>query len=939
MSDLLQQLLAVIPNERILSRYIDRVAYSSDAGFYSLLPAVIVRPDSDFEIKHILSVAHSFDISVTFRTGGTSLSGQSVTDGILVDLTQFWKNMEISDNGNLVRLQPGVIGSYVNARLKPFRRKIGPDPASIQSAHIGGILANNSSGMCCGVLQNAYHTLHSLSFILADGSQFNSSDNEDRIRFSDSPLGKDLTSLRRQILENETLVSLIREKYQLKNTVGYGLNSLVDFSAPIDIFSHLLIGSEGTLGFISEAILKTIPDHPNKLTGLLYFRNLHDACQSIQPLKNIGAAALELMDYASLKSVAHHEGVPPELKTLPEGYCGLLIEFQEESLKAIQDKMETLIPVVNQLEFQLSVRFTIDPDEQAALWKIRRGLLPSVGAVRKSGTSVIIEDIVFPIEHLADAVVRLHDLFKKHDYNEAIIFGHAKDGNIHFVITQSFSGDTAIRQYKLFLDDVVDLVVRRFHGSLKGEHGTGRNISPFVETEWGSDAYLIMKTVKSIADPNKILNRGVLINPDHLNHVKNLKSLPSIELEADKCMECGFCEPHCPSNNLTLTPRQRIMVRREMVRLENSHNNETSSHQLSQLVSDFEYSGIETCATDGLCATHCPVGIDTGKVVKQLRYEQHSAFSTRISKWTASNFSLVEKFVTLGLKSGHILNRLLGSSTMHQLTLLSHELFPSLPVWMNSMPTSGTPSKNLTNANPSFLYFPTCISRNMGGYEGEYSVSQTIGLLAFRSGISIQSVSLPNGFCCGTPFSSKGYFDAYRITINKTIYMLCQESNNGEIPILVDTSPCTFSFKNCYNDLTSENQIKYKTLKFIDSIEFINQHLLPKLTVSHKLNSIVLHSVCSATKLNLTKQLDSIGEICANTIHQPMNGKCCGMAGDRGLLFPELTDSAAKEAAESLKSLSVEGCFSSSRMCEASLSEQTGKSFHSLFHLVEKITR
>lgn len=943
MGNLKHQLSHFIHPERILTRYIDRIAYASDASVYRLIPQAVVQPVSDSEIQRLFQFSKQQNIPITFRAAGTSLSGQSISDGILVDVSKFWRGVSVEKEGTQVRVQPGVIGSVVNHSLKSYQKKIGPDPASINAAMMGGILANNSSGMCCGVVHNSYHTLASMKFILPDGEIYDTAIASDRIRFEDSEIGKELLSIKNSVLNNTHLSEKIRTKYQIKNTVGYSLNSFLDYSYPIDIFSHLLIGSEGTLGFISEAVLNTIPDYSHKVTGLIYFANLFEACSAIVPLRDCGASALELMDYASLKSVQHLPEAPKEFKILEKDFCALLIEFQGSTLEFIQNKISEVIPIINQFDFHHSVRLSIDPDERDSLWKIRKGMFPSVGSVRKQGTSVIIEDLVFPVIHLAEATVELQQLFKKHGYDNAIIFGHAKDGNIHFVITQSFNEQSEIDRYESFMSDVVELTVNKFNGSLKGEHGTGRNISPFLETEWGSEAYQIMKSIKLLVDPQNILNPRVIINLDPKSHITNLKSLPEIESEVDKCIECGYCESKCPSRDLTLTPRQRIVVRREMERLQNNHG-EQSLFLFDELNHDFEYSGLETCATDGLCATACPVDIDTGKLVKRLRNENKSDFENWFSVQVATHFSLAEKLARLILWKGNWVNRLLGKNSMNLLSEFAHDLFPAIPIWLSSLPKPVPQQilRKLSNQEKNefqFLYFPTCISRNMGNYRSGFSIPETILVLSNRANIKLRVSENNSGYCCGTPFSSKGYLDAYHQMLNSTIEFLWFESFEGILPILIDTSPCTFTFKTCINDLTESNKIRYRQLVFIDSIEFVADYLLPKLDIKKTDDKIVMHPVCSVVKMKLSGKLNSIGEACSSKCDVPPSSGCCGMAGDRGMLFPELIDSATKKEIEEINSGNYSAFYSSSRTCELALTESSGKEFESVLRLVERVSR
>ncbi|HYH54997.1 MAG TPA: FAD-binding and (Fe-S)-binding domain-containing protein, partial [Anseongella sp.] len=638
--DISTLLETVLPPARIKTRLIDLAAYAPDAGFYYLLPKAVVQPVSEEEIIALFRFSRLHGIPLTFRTGGTSLSGQAISDGILADLSQFWGNIKTEDGGALIRVQPGVIGAMANAHLKKFRRKIGPDPASINSAMMGGILSNNASGMCCGVTRNSYHTTRYIRFILPNGSCYSTENKEDYGRFkAECPdIYGQLAALRDQIKGNPELHRLIRNKYRTKNTVGYSVNAFIDFGEPLDILAHLLIGAEGTLGFISEAVLETIPDYPAKSTALLYFRDIYEACKTIGPLAAAGAEAVELMDRASLGSIVHIAGIPELIRTLPGGAAALLVEFQGSSPEEVRRKISLFMSSVPALSLLSPPEFTEDPLKQAFLWKVRKGLFPAVGAVRESGTSVILEDIAFPVEKLGDAILDLQRLFQKHGYDHAIIFGHAKDGNIHFVITQAFDSQETVARYRNFLDEVVELVVNKYRGALKAEHGTGRNMAPFVETEWGGEVYRIMKALKQCIDPENLLNPGVIINEDPEAHIRNLKELPQVEEEVDKCMECGFCEHKCPSRNLSLTPRQRIVIRRELAKVKRSGDRENYKLLLGQ----YEYSGLATCAVDGLCATACPVDINTGALVKRLRKESHSGGANRLALSAARNFRLVE---------------------------------------------------------------------------------------------------------------------------------------------------------------------------------------------------------------------------------------------------------------------------------------------------------
>jgi D-lactate dehydrogenase len=916
-----QKLEEILPANEIQDRPIDLVARAADASFYRLIPRAVVRPRGIEDIQALFAFSRRERIPLTFRAAGTSLSGQAVTDGLLVDVARHFRGVAVLDAGCRVQVQPGVIGARVNQVLKPYGRKIGPDPASINAAMMGGILSNNSSGMCCGVAQNSYHTLESLTFVLPSGTLVNTAEPgaDQTLRQREPALSAGLLDLRARLLSDARLAERVRSKYRMKNTTGYSLNALLDFDTSVGILRHLFIGAEGTLGFIAQAILTTVPDLPVKTTGLLLFATVREACAAIVPLAAAGAAALEVMDRAALRSVETQTGIPSSIRNLPEGAAGLLVEFQRESGADPAANQRQAREAAMGLALLGPASFTNEPAEQAALWRIRSGMFPSIGAVRKSGTTVIIEDIAFPIASLADAVVDLNRLFDKHGYNEGIVFGHAKDGNLHFVITQSFRDADAVARYARLMDDVVELVVRRYDGVLKAEHGTGRNMAPFVEAEWGPEAYALMKSVKELVDPGGLVNPGVIINSDPLAHLKNLKPIPSVEEEVDKCTECGFCEPHCPSRDLTTTPRQRIVVRREIERLRLSGG---AGGDLAALEAAFPYDVLDTCATDGLCATACPVSIDTGRLTKRFREARHSAASRRIARWTVKRFALVERLVRLALQAG-------------RLGHLFKESIEPIP----APAKSELPRTRRDGA--AAIYFPSCLSRALGALPGEpeaASVPEAFVTVAARAGVALHVPEDVRGSCCGMPYSSKGFAQAHALAANATVARMWDWSSRGELPIVIDTSPCTYAIR-LGQDLDNKNRERLSKMQVFDGVEFFADVVLPRLTVTRKAGAVALHPVCSLTKMSLAPKLEVLGRACSDSALVPASAGCCGFAGDRGWLVPELTASATSaEAAEILASGSAE-LYSSSRTCEIGLTRATGIVARSFIHLIERATR
>lgn len=938
--DIGKMLELVLPKERIKTRLIDIVSYAADAGFYYLQPQAVVLPDTEDEIIRLFQFSHRHHIPLTFRAAGTSLSGQAITNGILVDISRYWRNIRVENEGEAVRVQPGVIGAMVNAHLKKYHKKIGPDPASINSAMMGGILSNNASGMCCGVSKNSYHTARHIRFILPGGHSFNTETAADYERFENEcpAIYHKLGDLRDRIKKDETVFSFIRDKYKTKNTVGYSVNAFIDYDHPLDILAHLLIGAEGTLGFIAEAVMQTVPDYPVKSTALLYFTNIFNACAAIVPLSVAGAEAVELMDRHALRSVEHMQGIPEIIKTLPDTAAALLVEFQGKTVEEVEVKIAAYHTVAAKLAMVNEPLFTTDPVQQAFLWKIRKGMFPAVGAIRKTGTTVILEDIAVPVANLGNAILDLQTLFRQYEYDNAIIFGHAKDGNIHFVVTQAFDSAAEVERYDRFLRDVVTLVVHQYQGALKAEHGTGRNMAPFVQTEWGPVVYDIMRELKAVIDPQNLLNPGVIINDDNNAHIQHLKDLPQVEEEVDKCIECGFCEHKCPSRDVTLTPRRRIVVRRKLAQLkETGYKKE---HQ--QLLQQYQYDGLDTCAVDGLCATACPVDINTGALVKRLRKESHSTRANKLAVTVARNFKTVTVLVKLALQGGGLVNRVLGKNTMHRFTKGIKKIIPAFPLWSNQL--SAAPAlKKYTNTagtmQTAVVYFPTCINRVMGPANGKTkSLIDTFFSVSAKAGVQVIVPDNIKGNCCGQIFSSKGFSKAHSIAANDTVEKLWQWTNNGSLPVVLDVSSCTQTLQQAYPVLSTDNKIKFDKLRILDSVNYIQQFIVPAIPVQQKKASVVLHPVCSLQKMGLSDTFVTVAKVFATDVTVPVHAGCCGMAGDRGFLFPELTRSAVAEEVAEVNTRTHDGYYSSGKTCEMALSDAAKKNYESILYLVDECT-
>ncbi|MDD3273257.1 MAG: FAD-binding and (Fe-S)-binding domain-containing protein, partial [Bacteroidales bacterium] len=775
-----------VPKERLLHDSLSTLAFGTDASFYRLIPKLVVKVHNEKEVTSTIKLAAQLNIPLTFRAAGTSLSGQAITDSVLVIATHGWTDYSILDDGAKIKLQSGIRGQQANNRLLKYGRKIGPDPASIDAAMIGGIVANNASGMCCGTAENSYKTVSDIRVVLHDGSILDTSDKEscNNFRISHKALVEGIENLAKRVKADQDLNARIVNKFKIKNTTGYSLNALTDYSDGIDIIKHLMIGSEGTLGFISEIIFNTVIDHRHKALALIIYPTIEQACKAVQILKKQPVYAAEIMDRAAVRSVQSTKGVPDFIKTISPKAAALLVETRADNEEHLNENVSLITDSISSIETELPISFTTDSKLQASLWKIRKETLPTVAAMRESGTTPIIEDICFPIDRLAEGTLQLQSLFEKYNYQEAVIFGHSLEGNLHFMFNPDFSKQEEIDKYGAFMDEIAKMVVNKYDGSLKAEHGTGRNMAPYVEMEWGTAAFKMMKEIKNLFDPKGLLNPGVILNEDKEIHLKNFKPLPPAKEIVDKCMECGFCEGGCVSEGFTLSPRQRITVYREICRLQRTGEEPHIAAELSKL---FSYAGLDTCATDGLCALKCPVKIDTGKLVKELRHENHSERAEKIAKSLAAGMGGVTKGMRIGLNTLYYLRLITGKKLFGAVATGMHKVTGGVvPLWNEYFPKGAQTIKpkqiQSSEEKQKVVYFPSCITRSMGvskEYSEALEITKITEILIKRAGMELVYPDGKDSLCCGMAFSSKGFVEAGQLASDKLEEALRVASEDG----------------------------------------------------------------------------------------------------------------------------------------------------------------
>ena len=920
-----------ICKDRVYTDYLRRYAYGVDASCYSYLPKVVVKAEDEQEVRRLIRLCQQCGTPFTFRAAGSSLSGQCSSEDVLIVCNDGFKKMEVIDDGKALKCECGVIGSDANDLLKPYNRKIGPDPATLATALVGGILNNNSSGMCCGTAQNSYKTIRSIRVVLLDGSILDTSDQKSIDQFlKEKPqMVEDILQLRKEILADEELTHLIHHKYKIKNTTGYGLNSLVDFEDIIDIINHLFIGSEGTLGFVSEIVYNTVEDVPHKGCGLMFFSTLNDASLAVVALANMGrekVVAAEMMDYQSLKAVQTLDNVPDFVREVPEGTSAILFQTESYSKDTVDENLAFIKEQLKDIPTAIPSLYSQDPKEYDSWWAIRKGILPIVGGQRRKGTTVITEDVCFQIEDFTKGIEMLTELFYKYDFVDGgVIFGHALSGNVHFNITPDFSDPKDTKNFGDLVKEMSERV-SGFGGSLKAEHGTGRMVAPFIEMEWGKKAYEINRRIKAIFDPERILNPDVIITDDPDVYKKNLKAQCAIDDAFTICMECGFCEKHCPSRNLTLTPRQRIALLRETKRLENEGNFTLAS----ELRKGYEYFGVDTCAACSMCKGLCPLSIDTAQIALSMRRIDPPA--PELAKKIYDNFSTTLQMCRAGVSLEGIAGSIITQKAISKITEGLHGVTGVTPYVPKTTPKANR-YKLKNRIKPTnfekVVYFSTCANRAFKpnqGYDDDRSLQQVVESLCNKAHIDIIYPKHIENLCCGLSFEN--YDDVHERAVKDLHDALMKASQNGKYPIVIDHSAC---FNHAFKHMPD--------LEINDISEFLCKYVVPHLDIEKCDERVIVHKQCKIKSLNKSQYIEDLARLCTDHVFNIKSFACDGFAGQKGFFTPELNKSATKDLAGEIAEYGATLGVSSSSTCEIGLGENGGIPFVGVAFLLDRCSK
>jgi D-lactate dehydrogenase len=904
-----------------------------DASHYLLVPQLVARPTDRDQVAAVMRACDRAGTHLTFRAGGTSLSGQAVTDTVLVDVRRHFRDVEILDAGARVRVGPGVTIGRVNAMLARYGRRLGPDPASESACTVGGVVANNSSGMQCGTEANTYATLDSLVVVLPTGVVVDTAapDADARLRAEARDVHEGLLRLRDRVRGDAESVATIRRLFALKNTMGYGVNAFLDFDEPAQILARLMVGSEGTLGFVASATFRTLPVRRQVATGLLVFDNVVRATGSVPELVAAGTATAELLDAASLRVSAQDPLCPRVIADMQVvDHAALLVEWQDDDAERLDATVRSVEAELAGLPLSVDVRLTRDPVERAGLWRVRKGLYSAVAGARPAGTNALLEDVVVTVDRLGDTILRLTELFEQHAYPESVIFGHARDGNVHFMLNEQFDDAASMERYAAFTEDMVDLVLGQ-GGSLKAEHGTGRIMAPFVRRQYGDELYAVMWELKRLLDPHGVLNPGSVLSDDPRSYLADLKTAPTVEEEVDRCVECGFCEPVCPSRDLTTTPRQRIVTRRE-IRAARLRGDDALADELEE---QYEYDGTDTCAVDGMCLTACPVLINTGDLTRRLRREESGPVGEVAWAGAARVWGAGTTAASAVLSVSRRVPAVPALITRAGRAVVDHDV---LPRYDRGLPSGGPRRRadGTAGGGAEAVHFAPCVGTMFGPESGTggLGAERSLAILAERAGARLATPSGLGGLCCGTPWKSKGRTRGYAVMASRVLPALLEATEGGRLPVVCEAASCAEGLVQMIASDTA-----YQGIRVLDATAWVADTLLDRLPVMARTGPVVVHPTCSSTHLGTTDALVRVARHVSDDVTVPLAWGCCGFAGDRGLLHPELTASATAPEAAEVGVRDYAAYVSNNRTCELGMTRATGRPYQHVLELLESATR
>ena len=834
-SSLVSDLVGLLGRSKVLSDYPARTAYAIDASIYRIDPQAIVLIEQETDLLKVMEFSRRHGIPLTARSGGSNLTGNAIGEGIILEFSRLNGILELNLEEKWVRVQPGKIYGELNRDLEPHGLFFAPDPSSGDVCKIGGMLGNNSAGPHTLKYGATKDNVFELRAILSDGRGLTV-----RPYPMNGPEFEPLIGQDNRLRDLYTLLhsnrSLIRQRRigVSKNSSGYNLFDMVDrLEQGFFDLTKLFIGSEGTLGFITEARLTLRDRPPRTATALVYLNRLEEVGHAVNSFLTFRPSAMELMDASSLNLIGRGRfGIPSEAAAM------LLVEFDEEP---IEEKIHKVRETARAYRLSRPVEFARSDEprgqeQQEALWRVRKAIYPTLYRYDTKKKPInFVDDVVVPAGRLPELIAYLDRYFKEMEIPVAI-YGHIGDGNAHINPLMDMKNSDDVGRMATISKEIHSTVIHRFGGSLCGEHGDGRVRGEFLRELYGEEVYALFKQVKRIFDPDQLLSPGVkLTGAPFTTHLDT-------ERLAKPCATCGKCNTVCPVYDITQ---------------EESNGARGWFHILT--ASDYSYENasrvVEACVNCKSCYAVCPAGIDVSRYVLDKRAEHPNRLTGLLFGIQAQPW-LFETFLKMAGWTQPLWDTPLGRAIL--------EYF-ARPILRGLSPNAQLSRQIVLPrlATRTLRQRFASLTEEAGG-DGPVAYFHGCAANYFRDGVGEAVIHLlqrqgtrpviPRQRCSGTPIETYGHRDRVREYARFNIESLLRFET-----VVTGCASCTFMLKD-YARLFSNEQDQLRAVDLAGRVMHITEYLTKAGT--HPRNptaglppkTVAYHSSCHLRAAGVTKE-------------------------------------------------------------------------------------
>ena len=832
---LVADLRRLLDGEKVLADYPTLTAYAIDASIYRLEPQAVVLIENEADLIKVIEYARTNRVPLTARAGGSNLTGNAIGEGIILEFSRMSRILELNREEKWVRVQPGKIYAELNRDLERHGLFFAPDPSSGDVCKIGGMVGNNSAGPHTLKYGAVKDNVHEIRAILSDGRALSVRpypvDHPDFEHLMDRH--ERLRELYALLKANKALIRRHRIRVS-KNSSGYNLFDMADrLDEGIFDLAKLFVGSEGTLGFMTEARLKLIDRPARTATALVYFDRLDEVGHAVNAFLPFRPSAMELMDSSSLNLIGRGRfDIPPAAAAM------LLVEFDEEP---IEEKIERVREATRAYRLSRPVEAArsdepLGLERQEALWKVRKAIYPTLYRYDAKKKPInFVDDVVVPAARLPELIAYLDSYFKERNIPVAI-YGHIGDGNAHINPLMDMNDPDDLRRMAAISKEIHSIVIHQFGGSLCGEHGDGRVRGEFLRDLYGEEVYSLFIKIKELFDPDHILNPGV-----------KLTAVPfTTHLDAERlskpCATCGKCNTVCPVYDVSQ---------------EESNGARGWFHILTAPDYSYEKAArvVEACVNCKSCYAVCPAGIDVSTYVLEKRAEHPNRLAGFIFALQARPW-LFESFLKLAGLTQPLWDRSLGRAALEYLTRpILKKLSPAArfsrkiilpPLATRTLRRRFASLTEEKGAAGPVAYFHGCAANYF-----QDGVGDAVIRLLQRQG---SRPVLPRQRCSGTPIETYGHRDRVRDDARFNMDSLLRYET-----VVTGCASCTFMLKDYARLLTDEKE-RAQAADLAGRVKHITEYLVqsglpfPASVADGPERTVAYHSSCHLRAAGVTKE-------------------------------------------------------------------------------------